>query len=291
MEFSLKNYCCSQCKENVTRTLLIKQGFSIVQCLRCGFVYVNPRVENEQLSGIYEHHYFKNMDFGYVDYEQEKRLRVKNFERWLKDAQNFIPAGKQLSALDVGCAAGYCLDVMKGRGWTAEGLELDEEMCARLRSEGQLVYKTPLADFNGQGLYDVITLFDVIEHIPDLDASFGKLRSLIKPGGIILLVTPDHNSWQRKFFGKKWFQYKPIEHIHYFTRRSLQSFGLRHGLKMVIHKSCGQYADAQFIVNRLSYYHFPLLRGMLDKIFFLFRLKNIFFYTDTGSSFVIFKSI
>ena len=128
MEFTLQKYSCSLCSKEKTKLLLTKQGFSIVKCSNCGFVYVNPRVENRQLTSIYEHSYFKNKDYGYDGYEQEKRLRVKNFERWLKDAAKYIPAATQIHALDIGCAAGYCLEVMNKKGWIAKGLELDEEM-------------------------------------------------------------------------------------------------------------------------------------------------------------------
>ena len=91
MEFTIQHYTCALCKKEDTKPLLKKQGFEIVQCRNCGFVYVDPRVTNEQLSDIYQHNYFKNKDYGYVGYEQEKRLRVKNFERWLRSAEHFLP--------------------------------------------------------------------------------------------------------------------------------------------------------------------------------------------------------
>ena len=59
MEFTLKKYACSLCKKEDTKRLLTKQHFFIVKCRQCGFVYVNPRVENRQLAGIYQHFYFK----------------------------------------------------------------------------------------------------------------------------------------------------------------------------------------------------------------------------------------
>ncbi len=269
--------------------LLKKQGFSIVKCANCGFVYVNPRVENKQLTSIYQHSYFKNKDYGYVGYEQEKRLRVKNFEHWLNEAARFITPGKNILALDVGCAAGYCLDVMNNKGWITEGLELDEEMCESLQQGGYKVYKSTLENFESDNKYAVITLFDVIEHIPGIEAAFSRLRSLLEDDGIVIMVTPNYKSLQRKIFRQKWFQFKPIEHIQYFDKKTLKIFAAHNGLEMVYHTHCGQYADTQFIVNRLNYYHFAFLAKFFDKIFSVFRLRNRFFYTDTGSLYVIFK--
>ena len=289
MEFRLKNYNCSLCNANSTKTLLSKQGFSIVKCTGCSFVYVNPRVENEQLTTIYEHNYFKNKDYGYVGYEQEKRLRVKNFERWLKDAEKYIPVNHPVSSLDVGCAAGYCLALMNNKGWHTMGLELDEEMCEELQQNGYNVSKCTLENFETEQKFSIITLFDVIEHIPNIDTAFSKLNSLLSEDGIVILVTPDHKSFQRKLFGKRWFQYKPIEHIQYFNRQSLKAFAQRNGLEIIHQSASGQYADTRFLINRLNYYHFTLLSRLFNRIFGLLRLNNKFFYTDTGSLFAILK--
>ena len=291
MEFTTQEYPCSLCNSTSTKLLVVKSGFYIVQCVKCNFVYVNPRIANEKLENIYAHNYFKNKDYGYVGYEQEQRLRIKNFERWLKDAVPFVQAGKQVNALDVGCAAGYCLNVMKAWGWTAEGLELDTEMCIHLENDDQIVYHRSLDNFESKHKYQVITLFDVIEHIPDIDAAFKQLNHLLDAAGIVIMVTPNHNSLQRRLFGKRWFQYKPIEHIQYFTRQSLAVFAGRNNLQIIHSSKCGQYADTHFLVTRLNYYHFAFLSKLFDKIFQLLNLKNRFFYTGTGSLFVVFKKM
>lgn len=289
MKFILKNYSCSLCGKEETKLLFTKQDFSIVKCRNCRFVYVNPRVEDEQLALIYTHNYFTNKDYGYVSYEQEKRLRVKNFERWLNDADKYIDKAVPVSALDVGCAAGYCLKLMNAKGWQIKGLELDEEMCVNLQKNGFNISNSLLGNFKTETRFSVITLFDVIEHIPNIDEAFSKLHSLLTQNGVIIMVTPNHNSLQRKIFGKSWFQYKPIEHIQYFDRRSLNIFAERNGLKIVYQTSCGQYADTQFLLNRLSYYHFSFLSKFVNKIFSILKLKDKFLYTDTGSLFLVLK--
>ena len=273
----------------MAKNLLTKQGFSIVKCSGCNFVYVNPRVENEELSSIYEHNYFKNKDYGYVGYEQEKRLRIKNFERWLKNADEYINTTTPVFSLDVGCAAGYCLELMNKKGWNAMGIELDEEMCKSLKQRGFNISNSHIEDFETENKFSIITLFDVIEHIPNIDAVFSKLNSLLTKDGIVIIVTPDHNSFQRKLFGKRWFQYKPIEHIQYFNGHSLQAFAERNGLEIIHQTHCGQYADTRFLINRLSYYHFIFLSKLFNKLFGILSLKDKFFYTDTGSLFVILK--
>lgn len=289
MEFTLKYYSCSLCGKNETKLLLTKQKFSIVKCCNCGFVYINPRVEDEQLTSIYRHNYFVNKDYGYVSYEQERRLREKNFERWLKDANKYITGSIPVLALDIGCAAGYCLELMSAKGWKTKGLELDEEMCASLQKQGFEISKSVLEDFETDDQFSVITLFDVIEHIPNIDKAFSKLNSLLTKDGVVVMVTPNHNSIQRKLLGRKWFQYKPIEHIQYFDSKTLKMFAERNGLQIVYQTNCGQYADTRFLLNRLSYYHFTFLAKLFNKIFGILKLKDKFFYTDTGSLYIILK--
>ncbi len=291
MEFNTKNYDCALCNSNSTKQLLVKQGFSIVQCSNCSFVYVNPRIDDDQLITIYEHNYFINKDYGYVGYEQEKRLRIKNFEKWLNDAQGFMSSIAPINALDVGCAAGYCLDVMEAKGWQAEGLELDEDICDSLIKGGKIAHHSSLDNFKTKLKYQVITLFDVIEHIPNIDAAFKKLSNLLEVNGIVIMVTPNYDSLQRRLFSKNWFQYKPIEHIQYFTIKSLGAFAKRNNLQIIYHAKCGQYADVDFLTNRLRYYRFSFLAKIFDRVFKLVNLKEHFLYTDTGSLFVIFKKI
>ncbi|HMD00878.1 MAG TPA: class I SAM-dependent methyltransferase, partial [Ferruginibacter sp.] len=184
---------------------------------------------------------------------------------------------------------GYCMDVMKQKGWDAEGLELDEELSRELNNGGYKVWNRKLEDFATDTRYDLITLFDVIEHIPNVDAAFTQLNHLLTDDGILVMITPNHASFQRKLFGKNWFQYKPIEHIQYFTLKTLSVFAERNGLRIVHHEKAGQHADAAFIINRLSYYNFPFLRKICNGLFSLFGLKNKCFYPGTGSLFVVLK--
>jgi SAM-dependent methyltransferase len=260
-----------------------------VECSKCGFVYVNPRIVTDELLSLYRHNYFHNKDYGYVSYEQEKRLRIKNFERWLNDTKQFLPPSANIRALDVGCAAGYCLDVMKEKGYDSEGIELDEKMSDDLNAAGYKVAQQPISTFIPADKFLLITMFDVIEHIADIDAAFNRIYQLLENEGILVIVTPDHNSFQRKLFGKKWFQYKPVEHINYFTRKTISVFAERNGFTLISHTSSRQYADTEFILNRLSYYGYSFLTNIFKTLFSILRFKNKFFYTDTGSLLAVFR--
>ena len=133
------------------------------------------------------------------------------------------------------------------------------------------------------------TRLSVAEELQKTVENLNLVGIVIEEDGVIIMVTPDHNSFQRKLFRKNWFQYKPIEHIQYFTKDTLNTFAGRNGLQMTWHIRSGQYADTDFIVNRLRYYRFSFLYRIFDKIFSVLQLKNRFFYIDTGSLLVAFK--
>ena len=149
-------------------------------------------------------------------------------------------------ALDIGCAAGYFMDVLKADGWQVEGIELDESMRRTPQERGYTVFDQPLEVFQNSHQYDLITLFDVIEHLPGLQADVAKMAGMLAPNGCIALVTPDIESVQRRLCGAKWFQFKPTEHIYYFSPSTLRQLFEPHGIDVVLLKRAGQYADVSF---------------------------------------------
>jgi len=288
MDFKKKEYPCGICGANDTTHLYTLKDFTVVRCKSCGFVYVNPRIANEELSTLYSSDYFRNHDFGYLDYEATAYLRKKSFERWYKNIKPFL-AREKGNALDIGCASGYFLEVLQNDGWKVEGIELDPRTIEVLKTKNIPAYTNTFDTFQSDKKYHLITLFDVLEHLPDIEDTFKRLSSLLHPDGAIALITPNADSFQHKLFGKRWFQLKPVEHIHYFSPSTLQRAVAPHNLKVTTIMKGGQYADVNFILNRLQQYHYKGLYKFFSFIFKSFGLHNACFYTDTGSLFAIIK--
>ncbi|MBD3316728.1 MAG: methyltransferase domain-containing protein [Chitinivibrionales bacterium] len=278
----LEAYPCPLCGSEDRRLLFVVKGFTLVRCRSCTLVYVNPRIRNEKIYDIYSDHYFKSNESGYDNYELAAHLRVRTFRRWYQEIKPYllIQGGP---ALDIGCAAGYFLDILREEGWNAEGIELDPEMRAQVRAKGFSVSDKPIEHFDGDKRYDLITLFDVLEHLPKLKNDARTLAGLLRDKGTIALVTPDFDSLQRKLLGKRWFQLKPTEHIHYFTRGTLRRLAEESGLKVVHTVSSGQYADLSFLHNRLVRYGFPHLAAAFKSLIKAAGLSKMMWYADTGS--------
>jgi SAM-dependent methyltransferase len=290
MTQTLASYPCPVCSAAATKKRYTIGGFTIVTCLSCGMTYVNPRVRNEELFAIYRNGYFdRGSESGYEDYELIAPLRIKTFTKWYAVCKPYLTPGFT-AALDIGCAAGYFLDLLKQEGWRdVEGIELDSRMIAGLRQRLHAIFEVPLESFVPSKRYHCITLFDVLEHLPDINGDFSKLYSMLDKDGIIALVTPNFASAQRKVFGRRWFQFKPREHIYYFTPLTLRRLAEKHGFTVVHLSKSGQFADFDFLHDRLAKYRFPLFAQLFSAVGTVFRLRNKFWYVDTGSMFAVLK--
>lgn len=254
-------------------------------------VYVNPRLRDNVLYDIYRKDYFRKQnysfnDFGYGDYDLTADLRDKTFQRWYDEVVPFLLI-KKGTALDIGCATGRFLNILKDKGWKANGIELDIDMYNALREKGYNVRNTPIEDCTADEKYDLITLFDVIEHIAHLKECFEKLSLLLAEKGTLVMVTPNIESLQKKIFGKRWFQFKPWEHISYFSPEIMHRLADMYHLKIVHLSSCGQYADMSFVHHRLLRYKFERIAGIFKKFISLPGLKNKAWYLGTGSMLVV----
>lgn len=284
--FPLKSYPCPVCSATDSKLLYKIKGFNIVQCKSCTLAYVNPRIQDENLYDIYSSQYFSNASNGYENYELIEDLRMRTFEKWYFEIEPFLKI-KSGKALDIGCAAGYFLQILEDNSWQVEGIELEENMNSIVRSKGFTVYNSPLEYFKTKRKYQLISLFDVLEHLPKLDIHIQKLNKLLDKDGSIILVTPDLHSKQSKLFRKRWFQFKPLEHIQYFTYQSLKQVFKKNNLSIVYSNTSGQYVNASFIINRLRRYNFPLLAMIFNSFFKIFKLHNLSWYADTGSMIIV----
>jgi 2-polyprenyl-3-methyl-5-hydroxy-6-metoxy-1,4-benzoquinol methylase len=135
--------------------------------------------------------------------------------RWLHE----LPPGK---LFDVGCGSGEFLQAMRDLGWQVSGLEPDDRAAEEARKKGFSVTTAAIEELNEPpGQYDVVTMVHVIEHLLDAKAVLKKLLALLKPGGLLMMVTPNVRSLSSKLFGPSWFGWEIPRHIHMYSPQSL----------------------------------------------------------------------
>ncbi len=221
---------------------------AIVRCRECGLGMLPAR-----LRGSTEAAYAEGEDPSYV---QQAAERIANADRLLR----LVPTGGRL--LDVGCACGFLLVAARERGFAVQGIEPSAWATAYARREFGLdvwhgyLEAAPLEPDS----FDVVVLADAIEHLPDPRAALRKLHGLLKPGGRLLLLTPDLGSLVARLAGVHWWGLLD-DHYHYFDRRTLRRLLADEGFAVERIAALGRQFPLQHWVYKLSQYSPRLQRA------------------------------
>lgn len=207
-----------------------RRAYSVVRCRRCSLVYVPEPIDEAVLGELYGAEYYRGRDGdGFVDYAaQEAKYRAR-FGRRLERLEPWIGGGR---VLDVGCALGWFLAEASDRGWEAEGVEVSEHAREFVADRfGLTVHTGRLQDAGlAPGAWDLVALWDTIEHLVDPADMLRRCAGLVRPGGYLVLSTGNHNSWRSRIQGRDWPLVRPPKHLTYFTPRTLRSMVARAGL-------------------------------------------------------------
>ena len=167
--------CCRVCGSAEVALWLRKQGYPVYHCRACENAFVPDAAVPADLESLYTPSYFEGGNStGYPTYRQDAAVLQRNFARRLAWLESLRPPGR---LLDVGAAYGFCLKVARERGWTAMGVEIAAE-CAAVaeRLAGVPVVAGDFSRVDLAGPFDVITMFDVLEHFHDPGASVARAR-------------------------------------------------------------------------------------------------------------------
>lgn len=196
----------------------------------CDALFIHPFPTTEQIAAFYSGAYFNGGQKcgGYMDYDADKHATLPTLVSFIERLERFVPRGRML---DVGAATGFFLEQARARGWDVAGNEFSSEAAEQARQRG-----IPMTDGDlrpesyAPASFDAVTLLDVIEHVRDPRKTIRDVASLVRPGGAVLLNTPDAGSLYARFMGLRWHALTPPEHLVLFSektlRRLLQDAGL-----------------------------------------------------------------
>lgn len=217
----------------------------IQQCQSCGFIFTNPQFFAEDYNDIYRD--------APRPAQSEITLHAgdaRRFRRLAKLVREDV--GEFDRFLDFGCGSGGFLVAMDDP--SGIGLELGESGTLPV---GRSQIKTGhLFDVIGspgfeKGSFDLITSFDVFEHLPDLDKYLKALKSLLKPGGHLVITVPDVGRWNARLAGSRWNMFL-LEHLWYFNKRTLKAFMQKEGFRETHHRVLPYDAPVAHIVRRVT---------------------------------------
>jgi SAM-dependent methyltransferase len=222
----------------------------LLRCPSCSFVFSEFRPADEDLHKLY-----REMDT--TVYERESQGRRRTAMRHLRILEQYARAGH---LLDVGCASGNLLAAAADTGWAVTGVEPASSLCERaaklLNGRGQ-VQCLPLQQAKlTPSSFDVVTMWDVLEHVTDPVKFLGLCVTFLKPSGILIVNVPDISSFQAWVLGEHWPLLLP-EHLNYFDRKSLKYCGEIAGLRWVAFGSRPASFSLDYILFRLSQHGIP----------------------------------
>ena len=147
----------------------------------------------------------------------------------------FYQAGRRRGRLlDVGCGSGKAVRRLRELGWDARGLELDPVAVEAAQAGGLPVDQGDLSTAGlPEAAFDVVTLSHVVEHVHDPLGLLRECRRVLRPGGRIVVVTPNAGSWLHKRYGARWLGLDPPRHLHVFTLASLARLARDADLRIV----------------------------------------------------------
>jgi SAM-dependent methyltransferase len=216
--------CCPVCEGTGYRPRYFKFGLPLVECRHCGLVYANPRLTPEEIWKRYSPDYFWNeylpalgvkdghVDLAYFDARHAAMLQLIARQR---------PAPGRL--IEVGAGGGFFLKAAERAGWSVAGIEISSEGVEFATTRlGLDVRRTSAEDLDfPAGSCDVVVMFDVIEHLLDPVLALERVRTVLRPGGLLVVSTPNLNAVSRFALGSDWAVLSPAEHLYNFSAATL----------------------------------------------------------------------
>jgi 2-polyprenyl-3-methyl-5-hydroxy-6-metoxy-1,4-benzoquinol methylase len=231
---------CNLCQATQFELLIHKDGCDVVRCQRCELIFVANPPDDEQRQRLYsfESDYHTELQ----DDETSKAFHLSEAVTNLAVLRRHVSTGR---LLDIGCSTGLFLRAAQDTGWPGQGLEYSADSSAIAREQHGLNVRTGelKPDTFTPGSFDVVTMWDVIEHVPDPQLTVNLIAHVVAPGGLLVLKTPDAGGWfpqaslrlaQRLDF---WRHAEPPGHLYQFSQRTLSAMVEKAGFEVVARHS------------------------------------------------------
>ncbi|MCA6364754.1 MAG: class I SAM-dependent methyltransferase [Bacteroidetes bacterium] len=178
---------------------------SLYRCADCRFVFSASIPSAAELQAHYS------------SYRRNNHFSGITRKRYLELLETLEPYRKHNRILDVGCGDGYFLETAKARGWEVYGTEFTTDAVEICRNKGITMFQGTILDVPQELEFDVVTTFEVIEHMNNGAEFAARTHALLRHGGLFYFTTPNFNSISRRKLKGNWRVIDYPEHLSYYT--------------------------------------------------------------------------
>ena len=228
---------CRICFSETFDLRFVKNNFRIEQCCRCGLTQVTNSPPSSEIDSYYDEDFFTKFYDRLLNDPKRQAYEYNKFNFRLEEIEQFIPHKGKI--LDVGCSFGFFLDAARGKGWQPFGVEISEFAANYARNNFDLPVMTDLLEELAldSGYFDVIALWNVIEHVEKPTQLIEEAARILKEGGLLVLTTGNIDSPIAKLRKAKWRVLIPPIHLSYFSPRSIKHLLNSYNLE-IIYQTC-----------------------------------------------------
>lgn len=193
-----------------------------VKCLDCGMAFASREPSSSELDAMYSSYPIR------AELNTVTRIR---FHQLLDEFEKYRSTGR---LIDVGCGSGFFLDVASERGWEVHGTEYDQGVVDSCAARGIHMRQGPLDVRNYEpGTFDLVTSFEVLEHLVHPQEELTYFHQLLRPGGALYFTTPNYNALSRKIAGSGWTIVNYPEHLNLYTASTIGNALGRAGFRKI----------------------------------------------------------
>jgi len=251
---------------------LRKNGYTIFSCRSCGFALTDL---HSNYGDFVRENYSKGYFMGepsysaYVNYKEDKPFILANMKKFMMRIKKFKKSG---TLLDVGCAMGFFVEMAQKEGFDAYGLDPSHYAVLEAKKViGNKIKEASLetADYPPKS-FDVITMFDVFEHLGDPQGDLKKMTRWLKDDGIIMIATGNRQSFAARVLKRRWTFYIPPQHLYFFDKQTMIATFERSGLQALDWSHIGKWLTLRYVLHlarttgesKLAEFLYPLVRKL-----------------------------
>jgi len=281
----INDFKCLLCHKKRGRDYMIYKNYLLIECLNCGLVLPNIDLDKIDEKKIYDaSDYVQDIDKEVIStFSYRKRTYAPERYSYIKEKIDDIP-DRNMRLLDLGCGPGYFISYLKDKKIYYKGLELADFLVKFCKKRKLNVEKAYLED-ERNGDYNIITLFDVLEHLRDPEETFLTLNKKLSHGGYVLAYTPNIHSIAYLLMGPLQNTLLPFQHYCFFNEKSLNYLAKKTGFNLYSLEFYGLDVMDYFYMksdsDKINYHKklinfIPVMQALIDKLKISNHMRVIF---------------